>query len=123
MTCVTGLSIRDPHLILPLKRGCVRCPGADVAIVYLPKEQKDADQTKRLVEEAGRKALLLPKDLKGGEKVCKEIIDKVTQLHAGAEPCNVHLTKQTCAQHPLKRRSDPQLHSTPADRCRCSPAH
>src|ERR1044072_6847352 len=37
--------------------------GADVAIVYLPAEQTDADETKREVERAGRRALLLPGDI------------------------------------------------------------
>ena len=37
--------------------------GADVAIVYLPVEQSDAEETRGAVEEAGRKALLLPGDV------------------------------------------------------------
>ncbi|TPX71403.1 hypothetical protein SpCBS45565_g01155 [Spizellomyces sp. 'palustris'] len=37
--------------------------GADVAVIYLAKEQKDAEVTRRAVEEAGRKCLLIPKDV------------------------------------------------------------
>jgi NAD(P)-dependent dehydrogenase (short-subunit alcohol dehydrogenase family) len=37
--------------------------GADVAIVYLPQEQSDADETRLAVEAAGRRALLLPGDI------------------------------------------------------------
>jgi NAD(P)-dependent dehydrogenase (short-subunit alcohol dehydrogenase family) len=37
--------------------------GADVAIVYLPPEQSDAEETKQKIEEQGRKALLLPGDV------------------------------------------------------------
>jgi NAD(P)-dependent dehydrogenase (short-subunit alcohol dehydrogenase family) len=37
--------------------------GADVAIVYLPDEQPDADETRRLVEDAGRRCFLVPADL------------------------------------------------------------
>jgi NAD(P)-dependent dehydrogenase (short-subunit alcohol dehydrogenase family) len=37
--------------------------GANVAIVYLPEEQRDADETKRAVEDEGRKALLIPGDV------------------------------------------------------------
>jgi NAD(P)-dependent dehydrogenase (short-subunit alcohol dehydrogenase family) len=37
--------------------------GADVAIVYLPQEQSDADETRRHVEREGRRCLLLPGDL------------------------------------------------------------
>jgi NAD(P)-dependent dehydrogenase (short-subunit alcohol dehydrogenase family) len=38
--------------------------GADVAIVYLPAEQSDAEGTRKAVEAAGRKALLLPGDVR-----------------------------------------------------------
>jgi NAD(P)-dependent dehydrogenase (short-subunit alcohol dehydrogenase family) len=37
--------------------------GADVALIYLPEEQKDADETRRAVEAEGRKALLLAGDV------------------------------------------------------------
>lgn len=37
--------------------------GADVAINYLPAEEEDAQQVKALIEEAGRKAVLIPGDL------------------------------------------------------------
>ena len=38
--------------------------GADVAIAYLPEEQRDAEAVAAWVEKAGRRALLLPGDLK-----------------------------------------------------------
>jgi len=38
--------------------------GADVAMIYHPREERDAQETKRLVEAEGRKCLLLPGDLK-----------------------------------------------------------
>src|SRR3954471_4724099 len=38
--------------------------GADVALVYLPQEQSDAEETRRAVEAEGRKALLIPGDVK-----------------------------------------------------------
>ena len=38
--------------------------GADVAIVYTPREEVDAQKTKELVEAEGRQILLLPGDLK-----------------------------------------------------------
>lgn len=37
--------------------------GADVAIVYLPEEQEDAEETKQAVEEEGRECLLIPGDV------------------------------------------------------------
>ena len=37
--------------------------GADVAIVYLPEEQRDADETREAVENEGRECLLIPGDV------------------------------------------------------------
>src|ERR1700741_4365497 len=37
--------------------------GADVAIAYLPQEQSDAEETGRVIEREGRRALLLAGDL------------------------------------------------------------
>src|SRR4051795_12743025 len=37
--------------------------GADVALNYLPSEQKDADHVIQLIEESGRRAVALPADL------------------------------------------------------------
>lgn len=41
--------------------------GADVTINYLPQEEEDAQKTKKLIEEAGQKALLVPGDLRTQE--------------------------------------------------------
>lgn len=48
--------------------------GADVAIVYLPAEESDAQETKKHVESAGRKALLI-----AGDVSKKEFCDKAVQ--------------------------------------------
>ena len=48
--------------------------GADVAVVYL-EEEKDANETKRLVEEHGRKCLLIAGDV-GQEEFCRKAIAK-----------------------------------------------
>ena len=48
--------------------------GADVLISYLPEEETDADETVRLVEEAGRKAVRCPGDITE-EETCQQIID------------------------------------------------
>ena len=47
---------------------------ADVAISYLD-EHEDAKETKRLVEEQGRKCILLPGDI-SNEKFCQELVQK-----------------------------------------------
>ena len=49
--------------------------GADVAISYLPQEEEDARDTEKWVTQAGRKALLLPGDIRD-EQHCRELIDR-----------------------------------------------
>lgn len=49
--------------------------GADVAFTFLPEEKGDADETKRAVEEEGRRAIALEADLTD-RKVCKEIVQR-----------------------------------------------
>jgi NAD(P)-dependent dehydrogenase (short-subunit alcohol dehydrogenase family) len=48
--------------------------GADVLISYLESEENDAQETVRLVEQAGRKAVTVPGDLRE-EAVCRQVID------------------------------------------------
>src|SRR3954470_10829483 len=48
--------------------------GADVAIVYL-NEHQDAEETKQLIEDEGRKCLLFSGDI-GSEDICKDIVSK-----------------------------------------------
>ncbi|TXQ55008.1 SDR family NAD(P)-dependent oxidoreductase, partial [Escherichia coli] len=47
--------------------------GADVAISYLPVEQSDAEETAHWIEKAGRRALLLPGDLRD-EAHCRDLV-------------------------------------------------
>src|SRR5699024_10183427 len=49
--------------------------GADVALQYFPGEEKDAKEVAELIEAAGRKAVLLPYDLRD-EQAPKEIVAK-----------------------------------------------
>ena len=49
--------------------------GADVAIVYL-NEHKDAEETKRLVEQEGRRCVTIAGDV-GEERVCRDAVDRV----------------------------------------------
>jgi NAD(P)-dependent dehydrogenase (short-subunit alcohol dehydrogenase family) len=49
--------------------------GADVAIVYL-NEHEDAEKTRRLIEESGRRCLTIPGDI-GSEAFCRLVIEKV----------------------------------------------
>ncbi|KQT58108.1 NAD(P)-dependent oxidoreductase [Methylobacterium sp. Leaf456] len=52
--------------------------GADVAISYLEAEQSDAEETARWVEEAGRRVLLLPGDLRD-EDHCRGIVARTVR--------------------------------------------
>src|SRR5437660_3727950 len=52
--------------------------GADVAIVYLPEEQVDAEETRRAVKAAGRECLLLPGDVTDPE-FCGEAVERAVE--------------------------------------------
>ncbi|KAL2112307.1 hypothetical protein VUR80DRAFT_7994 [Thermomyces stellatus] len=49
--------------------------GADISIVYLPDEQHDAEDTKKIVEREGRECLLIPGDLMDNEN-CRKAVAK-----------------------------------------------
>ena len=54
--------------------------GADVAVSYLPEEQSDAEETARWIEQAGRRAVLLPGDI-GEEQAARQVVrDTVERL-------------------------------------------
>lgn len=55
--------------------------GADVAIVYFD-EDKDARETKAMIEQEGRKCLIIGGDLKE-EDFCKEIVQKTVKEFGG----------------------------------------
>ena len=57
--------------------------GADVAIVYLPQEQVDAEETREAVENEGRRALLIPGDVSKSDfcrKAVAKVLDEFGQL-------------------------------------------
>ena len=49
--------------------------GADVVLSYLEGEEEDGKETAQLVEQAGRRALLVPGDLTS-EDVCRQVVDR-----------------------------------------------
>jgi NAD(P)-dependent dehydrogenase (short-subunit alcohol dehydrogenase family) len=54
--------------------------GADVAINYHPSEEPDAREVKQLIEQAGRKAVLLPADIRT-QRACEDTVRKaIAQL-------------------------------------------
>ncbi len=58
--------------------------GADVALVYLPDEQSDAEETAQAIRNEGRKALLLPGDVKDVafcQRAVSETVDRFGKLN------------------------------------------
>jgi NAD(P)-dependent dehydrogenase (short-subunit alcohol dehydrogenase family) len=58
--------------------------GADVLISYLPEEESDAQQTVQLVEQAGRKAVAVPGDIRD-EGHCAAIVERAVSDLGGLD--------------------------------------
>src|SRR4051795_2651884 len=56
--------------------------GADVAINYLPSEEADAKEVIELIEQAGRKAVAIPGDLKD-ERFCARLVKEAHKRLGG----------------------------------------
>ena len=54
--------------------------GADVAIAYLPEEQPDAEHVRDEIERAGRRAVLIPGDLRTEEECLRTVDEAVAGL-------------------------------------------
>jgi NAD(P)-dependent dehydrogenase (short-subunit alcohol dehydrogenase family) len=52
--------------------------GADVCIVYLPEEQRDAEETREAVEREGRRALLIAGDVRESD-FCREAVERTVR--------------------------------------------
>jgi NAD(P)-dependent dehydrogenase (short-subunit alcohol dehydrogenase family) len=83
--------------------------GADVAVVYL-EEKKDASETKRLVEEHGRKCLLIAGDV-GQETFCRKAIEQTVKEFGKIDI----LINNAAEQHPqesIEKITEDQLERT-----------
>ncbi|WP_347302153.1 SDR family oxidoreductase [Croceibacterium sp. TMG7-5b_MA50] len=58
--------------------------GADVAINYYPTEEPDAQEVKQLIEQAGRKAVLLPADIRT-LAACEQTVAKAIEALGGLD--------------------------------------
>src|SRR3712207_5461325 len=58
--------------------------GADVLISYLESEQADADETARVVREAGRKAVTVPGDIQD-EAHCRTLVERAVAELGGLD--------------------------------------
>lgn len=71
--------------------------GADVAINYLPAEEEDAQQVKQLIEEAGRKVVLIPGDL-SDEQFARSLVHKAHEALGGLDILALVAGKQTAVE-------------------------
>lgn len=74
--------------------------GADVAIVYRVHDE-DAEETKKMIEEKGKKPLLIKKDITT-EEACKQVIEEVVQKFG---KLNI-LVNNVAVQYPEKNIED-----------------
>lgn len=84
--------------------------GADVALNYLPDEEKDAQWVKSVVEESGRKAVLLPGDL-ADRSFCEKLPDDAAKALDGLDILINNAGKQISVDS-IEDLSDDQLTST-----------
>lgn len=84
--------------------------GANVAIQFLPGEEKDANQVKKYIEEAGRQALLLPYDLRD-DHAATEIVEKTVEAFGALDTLVLNAAQQI-AQPSLSDLSMKQVEDT-----------
>jgi NAD(P)-dependent dehydrogenase (short-subunit alcohol dehydrogenase family) len=83
--------------------------GADVSVIYL-EEQKDANETKRLVEERGRKCLLIEGDV-GQEDFCRTAVEQ-TAKEFGRLDIVVNNAAEQHLQDSIEKITEKQLERT-----------
>ena len=94
--------------------------GADVAINYLPQEEEDARAVVALIEQAGRKAVALPGDLRDAA-FCRQLVADAVEGLGGLDILVNNAARQasfeSIARHPrraLRRRpQDQRLRAVP----------
>ena len=84
--------------------------GADVAIQFFPGEEPDAEEVKALIEKEGRKALLLPYDLRD-DNAATEIVTRTVDAFGGLDLLVLNAAQQI-AQPSLSDLTMKQVHDT-----------
>lgn len=84
--------------------------GANVAIQFFPGEEEDANEVKEVIEKEGRKALLLPYDLRE-DNAATEIVEKTVKAFGTLDILVLNAAQQI-AQPTLSDLSMKQVHDT-----------
>lgn len=84
--------------------------GADVAINYLPFEEADAQEVKKWIEKAGRKAVLLPGDLKN-EQFARKLVHNAADALGGLDILVLNAGMQQAVED-IKELSTKQIMDT-----------
>lgn len=84
--------------------------GANVAIHFFPGEEEDANEVKELIEKEGRKALLLPYDLRE-DGAATEIVEKTVEAFGGLDILVLNAAQQI-ARPSLSDLSMKQVYDT-----------
>ncbi|MBD8033356.1 MULTISPECIES: SDR family oxidoreductase [Solibacillus] len=84
--------------------------GANVAIQFFPGEEKDANEVKELIEKEGKKALLLPYDLRE-DGAATEIVTKTVEAFGGLDTLVLNAAQQI-AQPSLSEITIKQVEDT-----------
>lgn len=84
--------------------------GADVALSYLPAEEEDAQHIKKVIEDAGRKAVLLPGDL-SDKDFCTQVVEDAVRELGGLDALVNNAGKQI-TQDDIEELDDEQWTTT-----------
>jgi len=79
--------------------------GADVAISYLPSEERDAKETAQYVKQAGQRAFLLPGDI-SDEKFCTRMVERANKNLGGIDILVMNAGYQQFSKDILKLSSE-----------------
>lgn len=72
--------------------------GADVAINYLPAEQRDAEEVANYIREAGRNVVLIPGDV-SDEAFCKQLVTQAHEALGGLDILALVAGKQVAVEN------------------------
>lgn len=83
--------------------------GADIALQFYPGEEKDAKEVAHYIEKAGRKAVLLPFDLRN-DRAPKEMVEKALKELGGLDTLVLNsaqqIAQETLAELPIQQVKD-----------------